>query len=121
MRKDNKQNFIYAPFARFIEMIKYKAEEVGLRVFCTEEAYTSKIDHLVLETLEHHSKYAGKRVKRGLFKSSTGKVLNADCNGAIGMMRKLKVITDDQLLALRDRGDVVSPLVLGYYDYKLAG
>lgn len=121
MRKPSKQNFIYAPFARFIEMIKYKAEEVGLHVFCTEEAYTSKIDHLALEQLGFHSKYLGKRTSRGAFKSSTGKKLNADCNGAIGMMRKLKVITDDQILALRDRGDVVSPLVLDYYDYKLAG
>lgn len=73
---------------------------------------TSKCDHLVLEEMKHHDKYAGKRIKRGLFKSSTGKVLNADINGAIGILRKGNAITDEQLMLLRDRGDVVSPLML---------
>ena len=49
---------------------------------------------------------------RGQFKSSTGKLINADINGAIGMLRKENVITDAQLFGLRDRGDVVSPKVL---------
>ena len=117
--KRNNQNFVQIPFARFIEMIKYKAEEVGIQVFCHEEAYTSKVDHLALESLGKQENYLGKRIKRGLFKSSTGKILNADCNGAIGIMRKQKVITDDQLMILRDRGDIVSPLIINHYDYKL--
>ena len=44
--------------------------------------------------------------------SSTGKLLNADINGSIGVLRKGKAITDEQLLLLRDRDDVVSPAVL---------
>ena len=51
------------------------------------------------------------RVKRGLCKSSCGKILNADINGAIGIMRKKNVISDVQLMNLRDRGDVVAPLM----------
>ena len=58
------------------------------------------------------NRYLGKRVKRGLFKSSTGKELNVDINGAIGILRKGKAISDVQLKNLRDRGDVVSPEVL---------
>ena len=54
----------------------------------------------------------GKRIRRGLFKSSIGKVLNADINGAIGIMRKVYAISDAQIMGLRDRGDVVSPLHL---------
>ena len=38
----------------------------------------------------HHEKYLGKRVHRGLFKSSTGVILNADVNGALGMIVKSK-------------------------------
>lgn len=60
----------------------------------------------------HHESYAGNRIKRGLFKSSTGKILNADINGALGIIRKKNEFTDVQLLNLRDRGDVVSPKVL---------
>jgi len=30
----------------------------------------------------------GKRIKRGLFKSSTGKIINADINGSNGILKK---------------------------------
>lgn len=42
------------------------------------------------------------------------KNLNADCNGAIGILRKLNAISDAQIMCLRNRGDVVSPLILKY-------
>ena len=42
----------------------------------------------------------------------TGKRLNADINGAIGILRKGKAISDAQIMCLRDRGDIVSPKVL---------
>ncbi len=32
--------------------------------------------------------YLGKRIKRGLFKSNTGKVINADVNGAYNILKK---------------------------------
>ncbi|MDE5753575.1 MAG: IS200/IS605 family accessory protein TnpB-related protein [Oscillospiraceae bacterium] len=35
------QHFVQIPFARFIEMIQYKAEEQGIAVILTEESYTS--------------------------------------------------------------------------------
>lgn len=108
--KQNNQTFVSIPFNVLIEQIKYKAEEFNTQVFVVEESYTSKIDHLVLEEMKKQETYLGKRLKRGLFKSSCGKVLNADINGAIGIMRKKNVISDVQLMNLRDRGDVVSPL-----------
>ena len=80
-------------------------------MFVTEESYTSKIDHLALEEMKKQESYLGKRLKRGLFKSSCGKILNADINGAIGIMRKKNAISDVQLMNLRDRGDVVAPLM----------
>ena len=40
---------------------------------------------------------------------------NTDINGPIGMLRKANAITDDQLMILRDRGDIVSPSVLDPY------
>ena len=105
----NNQNFVQIPHARLIQMITYKAAEVGIEILLTEESYTSKIDHLALEEMKHKDTYMGKRTKRGQFKSSLGQCLNADINGAIGMLRKKKVISDVQLLNLRNRGDVVSP------------
>ena len=109
----NNQNFVSIPFNDLIETLKYKIEKfLYLNLFIVEESYTSKCDHLVKETMEHHENYLGKRIKRGLFKSSTGKELNADINGAIGILRKGNAISDDQIKILRDRGDIVSPKVL---------
>lgn len=113
MSKQNNQNFVQIPFNKLIDQLKHKASRyIDLNVVVVEESYTSKVDHLAFESLEHHEEYSGKRIKRGLFMSSTGKLLNADINGSIGILRKGKAITDEQLLLLRDRGDVVSPAKL---------
>ena len=112
MGKRNNQNFVQIPHARLIQMIDYKAKERDIEVLLTEESYTSKIDHLVNEPLKHQEKYLGKRLKRGMYMSSLGQTLNADINGAIGILRKKNVISDVQLMNLRNRGDVVSPVKL---------
>lgn len=104
------QNFVQIPFNMLINQLQYKSQKyTDLTVEIVEESYTSKIDHLALEKLEHQENYLGKRIKRGLFKSSVGKLVNADINGAIGILRKGNAISDAQLLSLRNRGDVVSP------------
>ena len=100
----------FIPFNILIQQIQYKAEEVGIEVVVTEESYSSKIDHLAFETMEHHESYLGKRVKRGLFKSSTRKYLNADVNGAIGIARK--VAGDEFVKNLISRGQALCPIKL---------
>ena len=53
-----------------------------------------------IQSICHHEKYLGKRVKRGLFKSSKKQIINADINGAINIMRKrieLKEIKGERL------------------------
>lgn len=112
--KKMNQKFIQIPFNDLINKIKYKAEEFGINVKTIEESYTSKVDHLVNEEMKKQENYKGKRIKRGLFKSSCNKILNADINGAIGILRKVNALSDVDLINLRDRGDVVSPLVLKY-------
>lgn len=91
--KRNNQKFVSIPFLMLQNQLKYKCEEVGIIYQETEESYTSKCDHLANEEMKHHDSYLGKRIHRGLFQSSIGKLLNADVNGAIGIMRK--VINDD--------------------------
>ena len=107
--KNTNQNFVSIPFNRLIEQLKYKGQVEGINVVITEESYTSKVDHLAFEPMKRQETYLGKRLKRGLFQSSTGKILNADINGAIGILRKTNAILDEELLLLQDRGDVVSP------------
>jgi IS605 OrfB family transposase len=89
--KRNNQNFVAIPFDRLIQQIRYKAQLVGIKVTTEEEGYTSKCSALDLETIGKHEDhaYAGKRVKRGLFRTSLGILINADVNGALNILRKV--------------------------------
>ncbi len=89
MGKRNNQQFVCITHARFIEMLTYKAELVGIRVIITEESYTSKCSFLDHELIGKHETYAGKRVKRGLFRASDGRFINADVNGSANIIRKV--------------------------------
>jgi putative transposase len=87
--KRTNQNFVFVPHARFIAMLQYKAELVGIHVVVSEESYTSLCSFLDLEAVGKHVVYAGKRIKRGWFRAADGRCLNADINGAFNIMRKV--------------------------------
>lgn len=87
--KRNNQKFVQIPFARLASYLKYKCEMAGIRFVENEESYTSKCDALTKEEIGKHESYLGKRVKRGLFRSSTGRYVNADVNGAVNILRKV--------------------------------
>ena len=87
--KRNNQNFVNIPHARFIAMLTYKAQLVGIRVIVTEESYTSKCSFLDNEPIGKHEQYMGKRVKRGLFRSADGHCYHADVNGSYNIIRKV--------------------------------
>ena len=82
------QNFVQIPFAKLIDMIKYKAKFVGVNVSTHEEDYTSKCSFLDNEPIEKHAVYCGKRIKRGLFRTKRGNLINADVNGALTILIK---------------------------------
>jgi IS605 OrfB family transposase len=84
----NNQNFVMLPFGKFAWKLQSKCKFYGIEFKTIDEAYTSKCDHLANEPMCHQDKYLGRRIKRGLFKSSTGIMINADVNGALGIMLK---------------------------------
>jgi putative transposase len=88
MGRRNNQNFVQIPFAKLIQQIEYKGEMVGINVITHEESYTSKCSFLDDEPIEKHEIYQGKRIKRGLFRTSNGKIINADINGALNITKK---------------------------------
>ena len=88
MGRKNNKTFYGLPHSKLIDYIKYKAQLVGIKVEIQEESYTSKCDSLAKELPQKHSKYLGRRVKRGLFQSSIGKLINADINGCINILVK---------------------------------
>ena len=87
--KKNNQNFVSIPHSQFVEMISYKCKLVGIAVMMTEESYTSKCSFIDNEEMKHHEDYKGKRIKRGLFRTNEGKLINADLNGSLNIMRKV--------------------------------
>ena len=111
--KITNQNFVSIPHKKLVEQLIYKCEEIGVKVILTEEAYTSKIDHFIGEEMKHHDKYAGRRIHRGLFRSSTGLLIQGDVNGALGIMRK---VFPEKALALakliRNRGVAFTPIIV---------
>jgi len=84
----NTQTFVLIPYMKIINLIKYKAEEHGIEVELIEENHTSKCSFLDNEAIEHHEQYLGNRIRRGLFRSAQGLLINADVNGAGNIVRK---------------------------------
>ena len=87
--KVNNQKFVQIPHSKFIDMVKYKCDKVGINVIIAEESYTSKCSFKDSEDLKFHKTYLGKRVKRGLFENSDRSLINADLNGALNILRKV--------------------------------
>ena len=88
--KRNNQNFVFVPFNTLISMISYKCKLEGINAKIVEESYTSKCSFLDNEKLSKHDSYKGNRSKRGLFKTESGAIINADINGAFNIIRKSK-------------------------------
>jgi len=96
MSKQNNQNFVQIPHARFIQMLTYKAELVGITVLITEESYTSKASFLDRDPLPVWSPndktkhtFSGTQVERGLYRASGKRYIHADVNGAYNIVRKV--------------------------------
>ncbi|WP_293060823.1 transposase [Okeania sp. SIO2B3] len=110
--KKNNQQFVNIPHYRLIEMLRYKAELRGIKVIITEESYTSQSSCLDGDDLpkygEKKPKFSGKRVTRGLYKTRENKLLNADVNGSLNIIKKVIPDVFDQGI----KGLPFNPVVL---------
>lgn len=94
-RKTN-QKFVSVPTAKLKSRIAQLCEQYGIQFKETEESYTSKASFLDNDSLPKYGEKpeqwqsSGKRVKRGLFRTRTFGYINADCNGAANILRKVK-------------------------------
>ena len=113
------QKFVYIPFYKLFKMIEYKCKRIGINLVTQEESYTSKCDSLSFESIEFHKNYLGKRIRRGLFKSGIGKIVNADINGALNILRKYlikNVINEFSVIQkIIDRGLLYRPCRITIY------
>ncbi|KKC30649.1 transposase [Caldanaerobacter subterraneus subsp. pacificus DSM 12653] len=87
--KINNQNFVSIPYYQFINMLKYKCEEGGINLILVEESYTSGCSFLDGEEVSKENYDPSRRIKRGLFRSNKGILINADVNSAYNIIRKV--------------------------------
>ena len=109
----NNQNFVNIPYGKLRDKLIYLCKLYGIEFKLQEESYTSKAsffdgDEIPIYDKENPQEYifSGKRIKRGLYQTSTGKLINADCNGALNILRKSKVV---DLSVLYNRGELNTP------------
>jgi putative transposase len=109
------QQFVCIPHARFVRMLSYKAELVGISVLVTEESFTSKASFLDGDPLPVYDaaradqpRFTRRRVKRGLYRAANGTPVHADVNGAYNIIRKVA----PEAFAQGSRGCVVHPMRL---------
>jgi putative transposase len=109
------QNFVQIPTARLKDRISQLCEQYGIRFIETEESYTSKASFWDSDELPKFGektegwKESGKRVNRGLYRSKNGSKINADCNGAANILRKVATTLGLCLKGV-SRGALISPL-----------
>ena len=89
LSKKVNQNFIQIPFNIFINQLKYKCENNGIKFILTEESYTSGTSFLDNESPVKKYYDKSRRKFRGLFKSNNNKIINADLNGSYQIIKKV--------------------------------
>jgi lycopene cyclase CruP len=109
------QKFLQIPTARLKDRIAQLSKQYGIRFLETEESYTSKASFLDSDLLPTFGEKpegwqpSGKRVKRGLYRSSNGTKINADANGCANILRKVAATLGINLDGV-SRGALKTPL-----------
>ena len=95
-RKINQQ-FTQISFGALRRQLESLCTRYGMNYLEQEESYTSKASFLDLDEIPVYTAqtpckgiFSGKRIKRGLYKSKSGRLINADVNGAANILRKSK-------------------------------
>jgi putative transposase len=97
MGKRNNQNFVQIPIFTLRAKLESLCERYGLNYVEQEESYTSIASSLDFDEVPIYNadnpvkpKFSGRRIKRGLYKTKTGHLINADCNGSLNIGFKSK-------------------------------
>ena len=112
--KQNNQNFVNIPYGQLRNKLEYLCKLNDIVFVKQEESYTSKSsfwdrDDLPVYNADNPKEYpfSGRRLHRGLYKTASGKTINADVNGALNIMRKSSVV---DMNILYSRGEVDTPI-----------
>ena len=89
------QSFVSLPLGKLKDKLTYLSELYGINLILQEESYTSKASFLDNDDIPTYKEndtnnysFSGKRIKRGLYKTSNGILINADINGSLNILKK---------------------------------
>ncbi len=92
MGKRNNQNFVQIPIFPLRAKLQSLCERYGINYIEQEESYTSRASSLDRDEIPVYNadnpvkpKFSGRRVKRGLYKTKDGHLINADANGSLNI------------------------------------
>ncbi|MBR8831377.1 MAG: IS200/IS605 family transposase ISAsp8 [Chroococcopsis gigantea SAG 12.99] len=113
----NNQNFTQIPIFTLKRKLESLCERYGIEVAQQEESYTSKASALDNDAIPIWNadnpqtyKFSGKRIKRGLYRTAKGWLVNADCNGAANILVKHFKSSLDELCFGLGRSALAAPL-----------
>ncbi len=122
--KRNNQNFVQLPTAKLKERLKVVLTEIGVNFVETEESYSSRASFLdgdeipVFGSKPADWKPSGRRTTTKLYQTAKGWIINADCNGAANILKKVASTLDIELSEIT-RGAVTCPTRLNLYPIVL--
>lgn len=112
--RKNNQNFVNIPVGNIKEKLEYLCKLYGINFTKQEESYTSKASFLDKDEIPKYNqdnpidyKFSGRRIKRGLYKTKKGILINADVNGSLNILKKSSVVS---LETLYSSGEVDTPI-----------
>ena len=107
----NNKRFVEMPIQNLVKKIEYKAKLEGIEVEKIGEEYTSGVSSIDKEEISRKYYNKARRIKRGLFKTNSGKIINADINGSLNILRKyIKEMFSPDLEIAMDIGREQRPL-----------
>jgi len=95
MGATSNQKFVQMPLAKLKERLRQLCQLHGIRFVETEESFTSTSSYLDGDSLPTYGvdlngwKASGKRISRGLYRTATGLIINADLHGAVNTLKKV--------------------------------
>ncbi len=101
------QNFIQIPLAKLKNRIELLCNRYNIKYLEITESYTSLCSFYDSERIGYHYQYKGKRISRGLFKTSQGYIVNADLNAALNILVKSKTNDEKTICHLRNSGILI--------------
>jgi IS605 OrfB family transposase len=113
----NNQSFVQIPIFALRLKLKSLCERAGIAFDEQEESYTSKSSFVDGDPIPVYNadnpidfQGSGKRIKRGLYRTQKGWLINADINGAANILRKHLESSQNELRFGLGRGCLAQPL-----------